>query len=504
MMLKTADYKRSLFFIVILAVIVNVLLVLYVVKQTDSIGKMEELMYEESPQKFALTQKLTEIERQLGYLGFIHHFKNYVIRRDIQYFYEASSKYQLLTFHLNELKTMVDDPYVLEEIDVLRATLDEYHHKLNLASQQYSDLSVEALDSIVKVDDTAAAQALNTIQSSLSPAKEAIVASSRMQLAKMHSYMWQFNFLLLPTLLVTTFFIIQMLKRSTYLSQELEQIVDISPDAILYLDKEGNILRANKRASLLFGYSAAEFQRMAIEDLVISPLRSKHQDYQQLLHHREASIEIGGKFRPIQGISKDGKTLELNIAITSTMIVDKPRTVCVIKDMRIHNQLKQKAEQDHLTHLYNRRAIDHLMFRELCRSKKTSTDLSILVIDLDNFKSINDEFGHAYGDNALVRIADFLRENTRHYDLLGRWGGDEFILICPNLGAHNAIAYAQRLIQAFQQLSIAQGDLGLSIGIATNSKQTQYDKKSLFDAADKALYVSKKRGKSRETHIDDI
>ncbi|UUM30950.1 GGDEF domain-containing protein [Vibrio japonicus] len=503
-MLKTADYKRSLFFTVVLAVIVNALLVLYVVKQTESISQMEDLMYNKSPQEFAVNQKLTEIERQLGYLGFIHHFKNYVIRRDIQYFHEASGKYQLLTFQLNELEELVDSSSIQEEIEVLRSTLDEYFHKLMLAKEEYTSLSVEELDRIVKVDDAAAGQALLAIQRSLIPKREEIISSSRTQLEHMHQYMWEFNFFLLPTILVTTLFIIATLKRSTYLSQELEQIVDISPDAILYLNKGGEILRANKRASVLFGYTQSEFSRLVIEDLVTSPLRSKHSEYQQLFHQKEPSNEMGNKFRPIQGVSKDGQTLELTIAITSALIVDKPRTVCVIKDMQAHNYLKQEAEQDHLTHLYNRRAIDHLLFRELCRSKKISTDLSILLIDLDNFKNINDEFGHAFGDKTLVKVASFLRANTRNYDILGRWGGDEFILICPNLRESHSVAYAERLLDGFQKTTIAHGGLGLSIGIATNSKHQQYDEKSIFDAADKALYTSKKRGKSQATHINDV
>lgn len=504
-MLKTADYKRSLLFIVVLAVIVNALLVLYVVKQTESISQMEDLMHNKSPHEFAANQKLTEIERQLGYLGFIHHFKNYVIRRDMQYFHEANGKYQLLTFQLNELEELTDDPNIHEEIEALRRTLDEYFRKLALAQKEYTSLSVEELDRIVKVDDAAAGQALLAIQRSLIPKREELVASSKKQLDQMHEYMWEFNFFLLPAILITTLFIIGTLKRSTYLSQELEQIVDISPDAILYLNKSGEILRANKRASVLFGYTQSEFNKLVIEDLVTSPLRSKHSEYQQLVQaQKDLSSGVESKFRPIQGVSKDGQTLELNVAITSTLIVDKPRTVCVIKDTQDHNHLKQEAEQDHLTHLYNRRAIDHLLFRELCRSKKLSSDLSVLLIDLDNFKAINDEFGHTYGDDILVKVASFLRKNTRNYDVLGRWGGDEFILICPNLRESHSVAYAKRLVNDFQQLTIAHGGLGLSIGIATNSKHQQYDEQSIFDAADQALYTSKNRGKSLATHINDV
>ena len=140
--------------------------------------------------------------------------------------------------------------------------------------------------------------------------------------------------------------------------------------------------------------------------------------------------------------------------------------------------------------------------KELDRCQRSNSPLSLLLIDIDNFKSVNDNYGHDTGDLILRDTADYLQKSTRSYDHIGRWGGDEFILICPNLGEKDATRYAQRLISQYRQVdSIAGKKVSLSIGIASLSNAVK-TKETLFKNADIALYHAKENGKDCLSHFN--
>jgi diguanylate cyclase (GGDEF)-like protein len=151
---------------------------------------------------------------------------------------------------------------------------------------------------------------------------------------------------------------------------------------------------------------------------------------------------------------------------------------------------------DRLTGLCNRRKIDQAVLAEWRRAKRYGTPFSVVMIDLDNFKDVNDRFGHGKGDEVLVRVADILVAMTRETDTVGRWGGEEFLLICPQTGIRAAMSLAENIRQEIAATEFPTiGGLTASFGLAAYNGDA--DPRRVVDRADTALYRAKAKGRNR-------
>ena len=164
------------------------------------------------------------------------------------------------------------------------------------------------------------------------------------------------------------------------------------------------------------------------------------------------------------------------------------------------------AMHDGLTELFNRRAIEDHAVAELSLAKRKEQPLSIILLDIDYFKNLNDEYGHKSGDVVLRQLANILTESLRQYDRAGRWGGDEFILIMPETQLSEAVTVAERLrIKTSEtKLSLENGEqisMQISLGVACVSGHYPSLIK-LVDAADQALYQAKQSGRNRVCSYD--
>jgi len=158
--------------------------------------------------------------------------------------------------------------------------------------------------------------------------------------------------------------------------------------------------------------------------------------------------------------------------------------------------LAETSITDPLTRLYNRRHIDARLAEELSRSSRHGTDVSLLLLDVDHLKEINDRAGHEAGDNALIFVADTLRKVCRVTDLPARYGGDEFLVLLPATNAERAVELAERLRAVMASASTNPG-VTVSIGIADVAHAEAARAEALFEAADAALYAAKKAGRDR-------
>lgn len=175
-----------------------------------------------------------------------------------------------------------------------------------------------------------------------------------------------------------------------------------------------------------------------------------------------------------------------------------------MRDIRKEKRLELEAQNDHLTQVYNRRHLDSVLLEEIERAKRYGRKLSVLLVDLDHFKELNDEHGHLKGDAMLKQLSQFLKVSVRPSDFIGRWGGDEFLLICPETGPDAALRFAYRLVEDFQFLS--EGQLTLSVGVAGYDIVSDLISAQMFlDAADKALYKAKTEGRNQaQLFIGDV
>ena len=162
--------------------------------------------------------------------------------------------------------------------------------------------------------------------------------------------------------------------------------------------------------------------------------------------------------------------------------------------------MKKKLEEisitDTLTKIFNRLYLDRNYEYESKRAKRYRKNLSIILIDIDLFKSINDTFGHSIGDEVLIEISMILKQNLRVIDKLGRWGGEEFLIICPETNVENTEILAENLRSIIEKhLFSSVGKVTCSFGV---TKYYSDDKKDeAFIRADKALYSAKEQGRNK-------
>jgi diguanylate cyclase (GGDEF)-like protein len=167
------------------------------------------------------------------------------------------------------------------------------------------------------------------------------------------------------------------------------------------------------------------------------------------------------------------------------------------------------ASRDSLTGLPNRRALYDRLREELSHAKRTRTSVGVIMVDLDHFKHINDQFGHAAGDEALRRVAKALLAHRRDYDFTGRWGGEEFLVILPGATLADAGRVAERIRTAIQAIELPMGGtepvrLRASLGVAAARPAVlPVGLDELLGSADDAMYRAKREGRNRvRLHAD--
>jgi diguanylate cyclase (GGDEF)-like protein len=165
------------------------------------------------------------------------------------------------------------------------------------------------------------------------------------------------------------------------------------------------------------------------------------------------------------------------------------------------DSLAYQSDHDPMTGVFNRRAFERYLELELQRAQRESGRLSLALLDVDNFKQVNDKYGHPCGDDVLNELARSLVKNKRTYDIAARLGGEEFALLLPGVGPQKAIATLERLLKVFRaQTFTCQGKtfgVTFSAGVASTNGSPGTKTTELIALADKALYQAKSAGKNR-------
>ena len=161
--------------------------------------------------------------------------------------------------------------------------------------------------------------------------------------------------------------------------------------------------------------------------------------------------------------------------------------------------VREEAVTDALTGLYNRRYFEESLEKEVARAKRQKQPFSVIGIDLDFLKKINDTYGHSYGDLAIKTIADVLKSNARSIDIPARIGGEEFDVLLPGIGSDGAMAAAERIRKSIESAEIETiGHITGSLGVATYYEHTE-NVEELLELTDQAMYASKRNGRNQVT-----
>jgi len=266
----------------------------------------------------------------------------------------------------------------------------------------------------------------------------------------------------------------------------------LSRDLFCVANHEGYFVLVNAAWERLLGYREEELLARPYTDFIHpDDLAGTVAEAERLAEGLE-TVEFANRYR-----AKDGSYHWLEWAArasseTGLIYADaRPATA----RRRREDELRSLAYTDPLTSLLTRRRFDQALSEELARSQADGGTPALLLVDIDNFKQINDRFGHQAGDRVLVELAGVLRANARETDLLARLGGDEFALLLPETSPAEATAVAERLVRAAEQHWSPPQEVRatLSIGVAApHPDRVDLDPAKLYQRADKALYEVKR------------
>lgn len=287
---------------------------------------------------------------------------------------------------------------------------------------------------------------------------------------------------------------------------ELRTILDNANDAYVCMDADGIVKAWNKQAEHIFGWADEEAIGRRLDKLIIpNELQQAHQAGMRRFALEKTS-EMMGKRIELDGMRKDGTRIPIELQVNVLEINSHTLFTSFLRDItdrkQLESLLKNEARNDPLTGLPNRRKLEEILPIAVQRAKANQTALSILFVDLDGFKLINDTYGHNVGDMLLREVANRIDKSTRQSDTVARYAGDEFIIVLEGI-SHVSVTtrIAEKILQTisepfhFNQIVL---NVTVSIGIAyytsENSQETQASE--LIRQADKAMYTAKKNGKN--------
>lgn len=276
-------------------------------------------------------------------------------------------------------------------------------------------------------------------------------------------------------------------------------VLDNVHEGILTITALGKIQRFNLAAEKIFGYSYDEVFGNNVNMLMPEPYHSGHDGYlRNYLATREPKvIGIG---RTVQGRRKNGDVFPMHLAVTEVETARGLQFIGLVRDISKEEEARQRIEfmalHDALTGLPNRASFSNFL-AAMVSGKKPFT---VMFIDIDGFKPVNDTFGHDVGDMVLINIAQRLTEALPENAFISRLGGDEFVVILSDVGEPNvAEKYGLSILDALRLPMICSGKdckVGASIGVALFPK-SGLSQESIMNAADNAMYRAKRSGKNR-------
>lgn len=228
----------------------------------------------------------------------------------------------------------------------------------------------------------------------------------------------------------------------------------------------------------------------------------KHEDTKEKTYEEMwSTLSVGNEWNgEIKNKKKDGSEywLEQNIIPIKDESGEVDSYIAVGIDITTKKEIEKLSSTDMLTQIFNRRKIEEFLEIEISRSTRYKRDLSLIILDIDHFKNTNDTFGHNTGDIALKQTADVVKNAIRDNDIFGRWGGEEFIIICPETNKNEAFIVAEKVRKAIDnfKFDIIEHQT-MSLGLAQFEEQNTKDE--LINNADKALYISKENGRNKVT-----
>ncbi|MCH7342803.1 EAL domain-containing protein [Pelomonas sp. CA6] len=288
----------------------------------------------------------------------------------------------------------------------------------------------------------------------------------------------------------------------------IAQMIELLPDGVMVVDEQGMVLRANAAMEALSGYPSEALVGQPLTLLLPPEQRQRHQRHLQQYFVRPRSRAMG-RVPELSLWHREGHGVPVDISLGMFRRGEQTLTLAVVRDMRaieaMNARLRHLAMHDSLTELFSRAMFGELLTQAVEHTRRGGLPVSVLLIDLDDFKSVNDGHGHHVGDELLREVAQRMRRVLRASDTLARLGGDEFaVLLRDQSDAGHTLAVAQKLVDTLSQpWQTRHHEIfpGASIGIVFAPHDGE-DADTLMRHADMAMYRAKEAGRSTYAVFD--
>lgn len=282
-----------------------------------------------------------------------------------------------------------------------------------------------------------------------------------------------------------------------------EVLFENAQDIMLYVKLDGKIVNANKRASEQYGYTKQQLLSMRIQDIRHPSTVTEYE------HQMQQAYDGGITFECIH-VRSDGSSFPVEVSAKTTYTEKGKFRIHIIRDITKRKESEEKiawlARHDVLTGIANRASFIMHLEEEIKRSLRNKTQFAVMLFDIDKFKHINDHYGHEAGDEALRHVAKEAQKVLRATDQIGRFGGDEFVVLQTDIKDQNDItALAERILSAVNKKVPYKGTdirIKTSIGICLFPEDAA-DANGLLHCADNAMYRIKRKGGGGYVFFDD-
>jgi len=302
---------------------------------------------------------------------------------------------------------------------------------------------------------------------------------------------------------------------------QLSQAVEQSPFSIIITDLDGTIEYVNPKFFQISGYSIEEV--IGHNPRILKSGEKSSEEYKDLwetitsgnvwcgeFHNKKKNGDLYWELASISPIKNNKGKFTHFIAIKEDITIRKQFEHLIERKnqelSKLNIELKTKNRElellsttDQLTGLYNRRFLEIKTKELIARCERFEENLSLILLDIDHFKAVNDNFGHDVGDEVLIKLANVLRDNSRKVDTVGRWGGEEFLILCQT-NASNAFIFAEKLrVSIMENKHETVGKITASFGLTQFVEGDSLD--TMTKRADQGLYIAKENGRNRIEQI---
>ncbi len=277
-----------------------------------------------------------------------------------------------------------------------------------------------------------------------------------------------------------------------------EAVVDAAYDGIISVDQDHKIVLLNNAACAIFQVNKADMIGKRLETLIPQRFREKHADFVKGFGRSPVNSRPMESRVTVMGLRRDGTEFPAEVTIAKIKVGNDTEYTAVVRDIseraKLIDELQRAAIKDPLTGVYNRRQLTKILQDEVERCRRFGHSVTIAMIDLNGFKIINDTHGHHVGDEVLVAFTQAIKPHLRPVDTLGRWGGDEFLIIWPETqeatGAKAIEGIRKDLADVAERLSTP--DVTISFGVGIVESDGSIDPDEIMLRADKLLYRDKR------------